>query len=99
MNEKKSEFKIPVIGYIRSRVNPENNVLTTLCFNSGFAVVENSFIDELFKELDSALLLQVAGVEDMKPSQKLALELLMDSGYVDQPNIDESVKKFMERKL
>lgn len=99
MNEKKSEFKIPVIGYIRSRVNPENKELTTLRFNSGFAVVENSFIDELFKELDSALLLQVAGVEDMKPSQKLALELLMDSGYVDQPNIDESVKKFMERKL
>lgn len=79
-------------GIIRSNVKPEEKPKVVMLFFSN-PYYQGKFIEELIAYLEKKIVLAKVGIEELTPSDVLALEILRDSSYFTEEKYQQWLKE------
>ena len=86
----------PLIRMLRNALLPKGTEPVSLLKLNVATAFNTPFMEKIYKELDDAIKMQKIGLDELTPCQKLALNVLMDSGDFEIETVEKSVNNFVE---
>lgn len=88
----------PVIRMFKNLLEPKGTLDVSMLRLNAAAAFNTTFMEQIYKELDKALINANAGIHELSPCQRLVINVLADSANVDTDpaKFNQELQQFIE---
>ena len=92
------KFVSPIIRMFKSLLQPKGTLDVSILKLNECAAFNSAFMEQIYKELDTAFALHASGIQDLTACQRLVFHVLTDSANLDSDpeKLKRSLDFFLE---